>query len=71
MGSIEGSGVPVLYIGRRVPKGSNNTTAVHKEIEQLGDRRNAGESSCNSEKGTGQMAQPLVSMMMMMMMMII
>jgi hypothetical protein len=28
--------------------------------EQLGDRRNAGESSCNSGDGTGQMAQPLM-----------
>jgi hypothetical protein len=32
----------------------------------LGDRRNVGESSCNSGDGTGQMAQPLMLMMMMM-----
>jgi hypothetical protein len=33
----------------------------------LGDRRNAGENSCYSGDGTGQMAQPLMFMMMMMM----
>jgi hypothetical protein len=43
----------------------NHTTTVHKETERLGDRRNAGESSCNSGDGTGQMAQPLMFMMMM------
>jgi hypothetical protein len=43
----------------------NHTTTVHKEREQLGDRRNAGESSYNSGDGTGQMAQPLMFMMMM------
>jgi hypothetical protein len=47
-----------------------DNTTVHKEREQLGERRNAGESSCNSGDGTGQMAQPLMFMMMMMMMMI-
>jgi hypothetical protein len=36
-----------------------HTTTVHREREQLGDRRNAGESSCNSGDGTGQMAQYL------------
>jgi hypothetical protein len=30
----------------------------------LGDRRNAGENSCNSGDGTGQMTQPLMFMMM-------
>jgi hypothetical protein len=33
----------------------------------LGDRRNAGENSCNCGDGMGQMAQPLLIMMMMMM----
>jgi hypothetical protein len=37
----------------------------HTERKQLGDRRNFGESSCNSGDGTGQMAQPLMFMMMM------
>jgi hypothetical protein len=44
----------------------NHTTTVHKEREHLGDRRNAGESSCNSGDGTGQMAQPLMFMIIMM-----
>ena len=47
---------------------SKHTTIIHKEREQLGDRRNVGESSCNYGDGTGQMAQPLMFMMIMMMM---
>jgi hypothetical protein len=46
---------------------ANHTTTAHKEREQLGDRRNDGESNCNSGDGTGQMAQPWMFMMMMMM----
>jgi hypothetical protein len=42
----------------------NHTATVHKEREQLGDRRNVGEISCNSGDGTGQMAQPLMLIMM-------
>ena len=42
---------------------SKHTTIIHKEREQSGDRRNVGESSCNSGDGTGQMAQPLMFMM--------
>jgi hypothetical protein len=34
----------------------NHTATAHKERERLGDRRNVGESSCNSGDGTGQMA---------------
>jgi hypothetical protein len=34
--------------------------------EQLGDRRNDGESNCNSGDGTGQMAQTWMFMMIMM-----
>jgi hypothetical protein len=37
--------------------------------EQLEDRRNVGESSCNFGDGTDQRIQPLMIMMMMMMMM--
>jgi hypothetical protein len=37
----------------------------------LGDRRNVGESSCNSGEGTDQSVQFLMFMMMMMMMMMI
>jgi hypothetical protein len=43
----------------------NHFTTAHKEREQLGDRRNAGESNCNSGDGTGQMAQTWMFMMMM------
>ena len=39
---------------------SKHATIIHKEREQPGDRRNVGESSCNSGDGTGQMAQPLM-----------
>jgi len=45
---------------------SKHTTISNKEREQSGDRRNVGESSCNSGDGTGQMAQPLMFMMMIM-----
>ena len=44
-------------------------TTDHKEGEQLEDRRNVGESSCNSGDGTDQRVQSLMFMMMMMMMM--
>jgi hypothetical protein len=37
----------------------------------LGDRRNAGERSCNSGDGKGQMAQPLMFMIMIIMIIII
>ena len=40
------------------------TTADHKEGEQLEDRRNVGESSCNFGGGTGQRVQSLMFMMM-------
>ena len=43
----------------------NHTTTAHKEREQLGDRRNDGESNCNSGDGTGQMT-PLCMFMMIM-----
>jgi hypothetical protein len=46
----------------------NHTATAHKERERLEDRRNVGESSCNSGDGTGQTAQPFMFMMMMMMM---
>jgi hypothetical protein len=40
----------------------NYFTTAHKEREQLGDRRNDGESKCNSGDGTGQMAKPWMFM---------
>ena len=48
----------------------NHTTTDQKEGEQLEDRRNVGESSCNSGDGMDQRVQFLMFMMMMMMMMI-
>jgi hypothetical protein len=57
----------LLHLQRMPQNRIPYTTTVHKEREQLGDRRNVGESSCNSGDGTGQMAQPLIFMMMMMM----
>jgi hypothetical protein len=44
----------------------NHITTDHKEEEQLADRRNVGESSCNSGDGTDQRVQSLMFMMMMM-----
>ena len=45
----------------------NQTTTDHKEGEQLEDRRNVGESSCNFGDGTDHRVQSLMFMMMMMM----
>ena len=42
------------------------TTADRKEGEQLEDRRNVGESSCNFGDGTDQRVQSLMFMMMVM-----
>ena len=44
----------------------NHITTEHKEEEQLEDRRNVGESSCNSGDGTDQRVQSLMFMMMVM-----
>ena len=41
----------------------NHTTTDHKEGEQLEDRRNVGESSCNSGDGTDQRVQYLMFIM--------
>jgi len=43
----------------------NHTTTDHKEREQLEDRRNVGESSCNFGDGADQRVQSLMFMMMM------
>ena len=45
----------------------NHTTTDHMEGEQLEERRNFGESSCNFGDGTDQRVQSLMFMMMMMM----
>jgi len=42
----------------------NHTTTDHKEGEQLEDRRNVGQSSCNFGDGTDQRVQSLMFMMM-------
>jgi len=41
----------------------NHTTTDHEEGEQLEERRNVGESSCNSGDGTDQRVQSLMFMM--------
>ena len=48
---------------------TNHTATDHKEGEQLEDRRNVGQSSCNFGGGTDRRVQSLMFMMMMMMMM--
>jgi len=57
----------ILYIGVDInPWGPYQPliTTDHKEGEQLEDRRNVGESSCNSGDGTDQRVQSLMFMMM-------
>jgi len=44
----------------------NHITTDHKEEEQLEDRRDVGENSCNSGDGMDQRLQSLMFMMMMM-----
>jgi hypothetical protein len=63
---IEGTGSYTFKECHKTESLLNHTATAHMERERLGDRRNAGESSCNSGDGTGQMAQPLMFMMMMM-----
>ena len=48
----------------------NHITTDHKEEEQLEDRRNVGENSCNSGDGTDQRVQSLIFMMMILLRMI-
>jgi hypothetical protein len=64
---IEGTGFYTFKECRKTESLRKHTATAHKERERLGDRRNGGESSCNSGDGMGQMAQPLMFMMMMMM----
>jgi hypothetical protein len=61
---IEGTGFYTFKECHKTESFHNHTATVHKERERLGDRRNVGESSCNSGDGTGQMAQPVMFMMM-------
>jgi hypothetical protein len=62
---IEGTGFYTFKECHKTESLQNHTATAHRERERLGDQRNAGESSCNSGDGTGQMAQPLMFMMMM------
>jgi hypothetical protein len=62
---IEGTGFYTCKECHKTESLQNHTATVHKEREWLGDRRNVGESSCNSGDGTGQMAQSFMFMMMM------
>ena len=57
----------LLYLQRMPPNRIplKSITTDHKEGEQLEDRRNVGESSCNSGGGTNQRVQTLMLMMMM------
>jgi hypothetical protein len=65
-----GAGSQPELLSKNSSKLCNNISYIlftaHKEGEQLGDRKNDGESNCNSGDGTGQMAQPWMFMMMMM-----
>jgi len=45
----------------------NHITTDHKEEEQLENRRNVGENSCNSGDATDQRVQSLMFMIIMMM----
>jgi len=48
--------IPLIYL---------YITTDHKEEEQMEDRRNVGENSCNSGDGTDQSVQSLMFMLMM------
>jgi hypothetical protein len=61
---IEGTGFYTCKECHKTEFLQNHTVTAHKERERLGDRRNVGESSCNSGEGKDQMAQPLMFMMM-------
>jgi hypothetical protein len=62
---VEGTGFYTCKECHKTVSRRNHTATAHKERKRLGDRRNAGENSCNSGDVTGQMAQPLMFMMMM------
>jgi hypothetical protein len=62
---IEGTGFYTFKVCHKTESLQNRTATAHREREKLGDRRNVGESSCNSGDGTGQPAQPLMFMTMM------
>jgi hypothetical protein len=49
--NTEGSGFYTCKECHKTESLYNHTATVHKEREQLGDRRKVGESSCNSGDG--------------------
>ena len=66
--NTDGTGFNTRKECHKIESLRNHTTTDHKEGEQLEDRRNLGESSCNFGDGTDQRVQPMMLMMMMMMM---
>jgi len=66
---IDGTGFNTCKECHKIEPLWNHTTTDHKEEEQLEDRLNVGESSCNFGDGTDQRVQSFMFMMMMMMMM--
>jgi hypothetical protein len=51
--NIEGTGFYTCKECHTTESLSKRTTIIHKEKEQLEDRRNVGESSCNSWRRNG------------------
>jgi hypothetical protein len=51
--NTEGTGFYTCKECHKTESLQNHTATVRKEREQLGDRRNVGESSCNSGDGNG------------------
>ena len=60
-----GTGYPSWGHPTQLRISRESTGLIHKEGEQLEDRRSVGESSCNSGDGTGQRVQSLMFLMMM------
>jgi hypothetical protein len=63
---MDGTGFNTCKERHKIESLLNRTTTDYKEGEQLEDRRNVGESSCNSGDATDRRVQSLMFMMMMM-----
>ena len=59
--NTDGTGVNTCKKCHKTESVSNHTTIDHKEGEQLEDRRNVGESSCNFGDGTDQRVKSLIT----------
>jgi len=57
--NTDGTGFNTCKECHKTESFSNHTTKDHKEGAQLEDRRNVGESSCNTGDGTDQRVQVL------------